>query len=258
MSPSVKLKTPWAGSANSHCRGQHGCRQDGEGVAYLLAVGGRRRAELVRIPHDLVILLVRLRVGGALALAGAVGGGAKVLEAGLAGEGVETPLGAVALALALAVVLAGHAKGQGRKEEERGSDMHVGGCVQVWRACVWWEQRSDRLLFIARRAHGGPPGISTAPDRDAIADTTSSWRMQRRLHTLGLLGPAEMQRYPMGHIARAVDRATGVWAGAGLGVVCCGPPCAGSSSRHAAAQFSRQQSRWPSTLLPRIPGTGAG
>ena len=83
-----------------------------------MAVGGRRLAKLARLPHDLVILGVRVLVAGALALAGRVGGGAKVLEASLAGKGVEALGG-------LVVALAGKGGRQGGQEEQRGSQMHL-------------------------------------------------------------------------------------------------------------------------------------
>lgn len=57
--------------------------------AHLHAVGRGGLLELARLPHDLVILRVDGLVAGALTLAGGVGSGAKVLQAGFLSPFVE-------------------------------------------------------------------------------------------------------------------------------------------------------------------------
>ena len=90
------------------------CRVNPGHESYLLAVAGGGLAELARVPHDLVILGVDSLEAGALALAGGVGGGAEVLQTGLAGEDVEP---------GLAVVGRGQAE-RGQEKERRGE--HLG------------------------------------------------------------------------------------------------------------------------------------
>lgn len=59
---------------------------------YLLSVGRRGLAELVRLPHDLVILGILSLIASPLTETGRVGGSTKVLQTGLFGVGVETLL----------------------------------------------------------------------------------------------------------------------------------------------------------------------
>lgn len=61
--------------------------------AYLLAVGRGGLAKLVNVVEDGVVLLVSSLETGTLTLSGAVGGGAKVLEAGLLAELVKLGVG---------------------------------------------------------------------------------------------------------------------------------------------------------------------
>ena len=60
---------------------------------YLVAVGGRGLAELVNVVEDGVVLLVRVLLAGALALARGVSRGTEVHQAGALGELVQLGVG---------------------------------------------------------------------------------------------------------------------------------------------------------------------
>ena len=102
---------------------------------YLLTVGRRRLTKLARLPHDLVVLGIGGLETRTLALAGCVGGGTKVFEAGLLGVPVEALVGAglsVTLAVTVAIVVGGGKRHGGQGEQgEDGLGLHVGDWVEV-------------------------------------------------------------------------------------------------------------------------------
>lgn len=109
-----------------------------EGGAYLVAVGGRRLAELVGVVADGVVLLVRGLLAATLAHAGGVGGGAKVHQAGLLGEPVQLRVG--------------RSRQQGQSES---GEMHVGAIFQM---SVEWSETVPLGVEVLRM---GVPGGKT-------------------------------------------------------------------------------------------------